>query len=146
MPDIGALLSPASVAVVGASPDTNILRGRIMHVLGCHPYNGKVYPISRSHEEVMGLKAYHSVSDLPEAVDLAVLIIPSAFVPDTLKECGAMGVKAAQIITSGFAEEVGGEGEEQQRRIREIAGSVRSQFRRLCQYGARFLPYLQPGG
>lgn len=121
MPDIGALLSPASVAVVGASPDTNILRGRIMHVLGCHPYNGKVYPISRSHEEVMGLKAYHSVSDLPEAVDLAVLIIPSAFVPDTLKECGAMGVKAAQIITSGFAEEVGGEGEEQQRRIREIA-------------------------
>jgi len=50
-----------------------------------------------------------------------VLIIPSAFVPDTLEECGAMGVKAAQIITSGFAEEVGGEGEKQQRRIREIA-------------------------
>ena len=121
MPDIGALLSPASVAVVGASPNTHILRGRIMNVLGCHPYKGNVYPVSRSHDEVMGLKAYRSVSDLPEVVDLAVLIIPSAFVPDTLEECGAMGVKAAQIITSGFAEEVGGEGREQQRRIREIA-------------------------
>jgi len=92
-----------------------------MHVLGCHPYKGKVYPVSRSHDEVMGLKAYRTVSDLPETVDMAVLIIPSAFVPDTLEECGAMGVKAAQIITSGFAEEVGGEGEKQQRRIREIA-------------------------
>ena len=121
MPDIGALLSPTSVAVVGASPDTHILRGRIMHVLGCHPYKGRVYPVSRSHDEVMGLKAYRTVSDLPETVDMAVLIIPSAYVPDTLEECGAMGVKAAQIITSGFAEEVGGEGEKQQRRIREIA-------------------------
>lgn len=121
MPDIGALLSPSSVAVVGASPNTRILRGRIMQVLGCHPYKGKVYPVSRSNDEVMGLKAYPTVSDLPEAVDLAVLIIPAAFVPNTLEECGRMGVKAAQIITSGFAEEVEGDGRAQQRRIREIA-------------------------
>lgn len=121
MPDIGALLSPSSVAVVGASPDTKILRGRIMHVLGCHPYKGKVYPVSRSNDEVMGLKAYPTVSDLPEAVDLAVLIIPAAYVPDTLEECGRVGVKAAQIITSGFAEEVDGDGQAQQRRVREIA-------------------------
>lgn len=121
MPDIGALLSPASVAVVGASPNTGILRGRIMHVLGCHPYKGQVYPVSRSNDEVMGLKAYRTVSDLPETVDLAVLIIPAAFVPDTLAECGANGVKAAQIITSGFAEEVAGDGEDLQRRVREIA-------------------------
>ena len=121
MPDIGALLSPANVAVVGASSDTKILRGRIMHVLGCHPYKGKVYPVSRSSDEVMGLKAYRTVSDLPEAVDLAVLIIPAAFVPDTLEECGAKGVRAAQIITSGFAEEVAGAGEELQQRVRDIA-------------------------
>jgi len=121
MPDIGALLSPASVAVVGASPNTGILRGRIMHVLGCHPYKGRVYPVSRSNDEVMGLKAYPTVSDLPEAVDLAVLIIPAEFVPDTLEECGAKGVKAAQIITSGFAEEVAGAGGDLQQRVRDIA-------------------------
>ncbi len=121
MPDIGALLSPASVAVVGASPDSGILRGRIMHVLGCHPYKGRVYPVSRSHDEIMGLKAYRTVSDLPEAVDLAVLIIPAAFVPDTLEACGEKGVRAAQIITSGFAEEVDGAGEDLQKQVRDIA-------------------------
>lgn len=121
MPDIGALLSPSSVAVVGASPDAGILRGRIMHVLACHPYKGKVYPVSRSHSEVLGLKAYPTVSDLPEAVDLAVLIIPAAYVPDTLEECGAKGVRAAQIITSGFAEEVNGDGGDLQQKIRDIA-------------------------
>lgn len=121
MPDIGALLSPSSVAVVGASPDAKILRGRIMNVLGCHPYKGKIYPVSRSHDEVMGHKAYKTVSDLPEAVDLAVLIIPADFVLDTLEECGAKGIKAAQILTSGFAEEVDGDGGDRQRQIRAIA-------------------------
>ena len=121
MPNIGALLSPASVAVVGASSDPNILRGRIMHVMGCHPFKGTVYPVSRSSSEILGLKAYKTVFDLPEAVDLAVLIIPAAYVPDTLEECGARGVRAAQIITSGFAEEVDGAGGDLQQRIRAIA-------------------------
>ncbi len=121
MPDIGALLSPATVAVVGASPDEHILRGRIMHVMGSHPYKGTVYPVSRSHDEVLGLKAYKAVSELPETVDLAVLIIPAEYVPDTLEECGSKGVRAAQILTSGFAEDTGGAGGDMQQRIRDIA-------------------------
>lgn len=121
MPDISKFLSPEAVAVVGASNDTEILRGRIMKVMMCHDFAGKIYPVSRSSDEVFGLKAYNTVSDIPGPVDLAILIIPAEYVPDTLRECGEKGVKAAQIITSGFAEEIGGSGAEQQALIREIA-------------------------
>src|SRR5262245_48584912 len=106
--DLAALLTPDSIAIIGASPDPHILRGRTLKVMLRHPYRGRVYPISRSHAEVQGLKAYLSIADVPERVDLAVLIIPAEFVPDELERCGQAGVRAALILTSGFAEE--GEG------------------------------------
>ena len=99
MPDLGAFLSPSTVAVIGAANNTDILRGRIMKVMMGHHFQGEIYPVSRSSNEVMGLKAYASVSDIPGPVDLAILIIPAEFVPGTLRECGEKGVKAAQIIT-----------------------------------------------
>jgi acetate---CoA ligase (ADP-forming) len=121
MPNISAFLCPSSVAVVGASNDTGILRGRIMETMLGHHYAGEIFPVSRTSTEVMGLKAYPTVSDLPTAVDLAVLIIPAQFVAETLRECGRKGIRAAQIITSGFAEQVGEEGARQQAEIRRIA-------------------------
>lgn len=121
MPDLNAFLSPNAVAVVGAANNAEILRGRIMKVMMGHDFKGEIYPVSRSSDEVMGRKAYKTVSDIPGHVDLAILIIPAEFVPDTLRECGLKGVKAAQIITSGFAEEVGEDGARQQAKIREIA-------------------------
>jgi acyl-CoA synthetase (NDP forming) len=121
MADISALLWPNAVAVIGASPDEHILRGRILRVMRQHPFAGAIYPISRSHEEVQGLKAYASLADLPERVDLAILIIPARFVPDELERCGEAGVRAVHILTSGFAEEVGSAGAEAQRRLAEIA-------------------------
>lgn len=121
MPDLNALLWPNTVAVIGASPDPHIIRGRIMNMLGCHPFPGTLYPISRSHDEINGLKTYRSVADTPEKVDLAILVIPAANVPDALEECGANGVRGALIISSGFAEEVGEAGDALQDRIREIA-------------------------
>jgi acyl-CoA synthetase (NDP forming) len=121
MPDLNAFLSPNAVAVIGAANNPEILRGRIMKVMMGHDFKGDIFPISRSSDEVMGLKAYPTISDVPGHVDLAILIIPAEFVPDTLRECGKKGVKAAQIITSGFAEEIGGDGTRQQAKIREIA-------------------------
>ena len=121
MPDLNAFLSPNAVAVIGAANDPDILRGRIMKVMLGHDFAGDIYPVSRSSDEVMGLKAYPTISDVPGDVDLAILIIPAEYVPDTLRECGRKGVKAAQIITSGFAEEVGDDGARQQAVIREIA-------------------------
>ena len=77
MPDLNAFLSPNAVAVIGAANDSEILRGRIMKVMLGHDFSGKIYPVSRSSDEVMGLKAYKTISDVPGHVDLAILIIPA---------------------------------------------------------------------
>ncbi len=121
MPDIGKLLWPKSVAVVGASSDTHILRGRVFEIIRGHPFAGEIYPVSRSAAEVQGVKAYPSVDALPRPVDLAVLIVPAEFVPAELERCGRAGIKAAVILSSGFAEA----GEAGARMQREIAATAR---------------------
>lgn len=115
------MLWPKSVAVVGASADTQHLRGRILKVMNGHPYAGAIYPVSRSATEVQGRKAYASVADLPEAPDLAALIIPAKFVPEELERCGKAGIKAALILSSGFAEEASETGPRLQEQVRAIA-------------------------
>jgi acyl-CoA synthetase (NDP forming) len=120
MPDIQKLLWPKSVAVIGASSDTRGLRGRIVQILRSHPYQGAVYPVSRSEADVQGLRAYKSVAELPPT-DLAALIIPAKFVPQELENCGKAGIKAAIILSSGFAEEKGETGPALQRQIQAIA-------------------------
>src|SRR6516162_1366943 len=105
MADIGKLLWPQSVAVVGASSDVQGLRGRILQTILSHPFAGRVYPVSRSATEVQGLKAYSSVEILPEPADFAILIVPAQYVPAELERCGRAGIKAAMILSSGFAEE-----------------------------------------
>ncbi len=121
MPDIGKMLWPKSVAVVGASSDIHGLRGRILEIMLSHPYAGKIYPVSRSATEVQGLKAYPSVHALPEPADLAILIIPAQYIPAELERCAKAGIKAAVILSSGFAEEPGGEGAAMQSDIATIA-------------------------
>jgi len=121
VPDLQKLLWPKSVAVVGASNDLHSLRGRIFETILSHPYDGRLYPVSRSAAEVLGLKAYPSVEALPEAVDMAVLIIPAVHVATELERCGKAGIKAAVILSSGFAEEPGGAGARMQAEIAAIA-------------------------
>jgi len=121
MPDLSALLSPAAVAVIGASPDPHILRGRIMAVMGCHDIDIPIYPISRSHGEIMGRKAYPSIADTPTRPDLAILIIPAAHIPGALEECAKVGVKAALILASGFAEDHSAGGSNLQQQVLDIA-------------------------
>src|SRR4051812_838005 len=120
MPDIAKLLWPKSVAIVGASSDTRGLRGRIVQIMRSHPYAGAVYPVSRSEADVQGLKAYKSVAELPPT-DLATMIIPAKFVPQELENCGKAGIKAAIILSSGFAEEKGETGPALQREVQAIA-------------------------
>jgi acyl-CoA synthetase (NDP forming) len=121
MPDISKLLSPKSIAVVGASNDLKGLRGRILEIMLSHPYAGTIYPVSRSAPEVQGLKAYPSIDALPGRVDLAILIVPAEFIPAELARCGEAGIPAAVILSSGFAEEPGERGQRMQREIVEIA-------------------------
>src|ERR1700730_15307442 len=92
MPDLRPLLSPDSVAIIGAAADDS-LRGRLTHQLVEHGFDGRIYPVTRSQKEVLGHQAYASVGDIPEAADLAVILVPAAH------------VVAAVVISSGFAEE-----------------------------------------
>jgi acyl-CoA synthetase (NDP forming) len=121
MPDLRPLLWPNSIALVGASDNKDIIRGRLLHIMLLRGFPGKIFPVTPSRAEVQGLKAYPSVAALPEPVDLAIIVIPSAAVLQVLDECGARGIKAAIIITSGFAEERGEEARGRQEELRRIA-------------------------
>src|SRR5260370_6891833 len=118
MADIGKMVWSQSVAVVGASSDVQGLRGRILQTILSHPFAGRVYPVSRSATEVQGVKAYPSVDILPEPADLAILIVPAQYVSTELERCGRAGIKAAMILSSGFA----AEGEAAARIQHEIPG------------------------
>ena len=119
MPDLKPLFSPDSVAIIGASADTTTLRGRTTHYLIAHGYPGRIYPVTRSLPEVFGLRSYPTVAELPEAPDLAVVVVPAAYVVPTLEECGRKGVRAAVVISSAFAEERGEAAQERDRALRE---------------------------
>ncbi|MDA7946111.1 MAG: acetate--CoA ligase family protein [Hyphomicrobiaceae bacterium] len=121
MPDFNALLNPRTIAIIGASPDTARLRGMLPEIMVSQPYPGKIYPVSRSHDEVQGLKTCASIGEVPEPVDLAILMIPSRYVPDELERCGKAGARAALIVTSGFAEQSEDEGRGDQVRLADIA-------------------------
>ena len=115
MPDISKLLSAKSMAVVGASPDTSKIRGMLFDVICRYPYEGRIYPVTPSHAEILGRKTYARVADIPEPVDLAILAIPADKVVEEIERCGEAGVGAAAILASGFAEQTGAEGEAMQR-------------------------------
>jgi acyl-CoA synthetase (NDP forming) len=105
MPDLRPLFSPDSVAIVGAAGDEHSLRGRLTRQLIAQGYDGHIYPVTRSQSEVLGVKAYATLADLPEAPELAVILVPAAHVVATLDQCGERGIRAAVVISSGFGEE-----------------------------------------
>jgi len=120
MPDLRPLLSPKSLAIIGASADESI-RGRLTKQLIEHGFDGPIYPVTRSQSEVLGHKAYKSVADLPEPVDLAVIVVPAAHVISTIEQCGARGIPAAVIISSGFGEEKSEEAAQRDAELRALA-------------------------
>jgi acetyltransferase len=113
-----AMFTPASVAVVGATdrPSTvgrtlleNLLRGR---------FHGKVYAVNPKRDEVLGVKAYNSIRDIAQPVDLAVVATPAVTVPQIIGECVDAGVKSAVVISAGFKER-GAKGVELERQIQQ---------------------------
>ena len=104
---------PQSIAVLGASPDTHRIRGRLLHQLRENGYPGRILPINPSYQEIDGLRCYASIGAVGEPVDLALVAIPAAGVAPALEECARAGVKNALIISSGFAEEGGAAGDMQ---------------------------------
>jgi len=123
MPDLRPLLSPKSLAIVGAASDDS-LRGRLTKQLVAHGFDGPIYPVTRSQAEVLGHKAYRSVAELPEPVDLAVIVVPAAYVISTIEQCGARGIPAAVVISSGFGEEKSDEAAARDTQLREVAARL----------------------
>ena len=120
MHDLDALFNPQSIAIVGASSDPKKLSGRAIHYMKTYGFQGKLYPVNPSAPEIQGLTSYPSVSAIPDAVDQAVIIVPSSRVKDSLNDCAKKGVKVVQVLSSGFGE-MGPEGKAAQDELVEIA-------------------------
>lgn len=112
------IFNPRSVAVIGASPDPTRLGHTVLKNIITHGYTGNLYPVHPTACEVLGLPAYPNLAAIPDAIDLAVIVIPPQRVLDIIDECGAKGVRGLVVITAGF-KEVGGEGRELERRLLE---------------------------
>jgi acetyl coenzyme A synthetase (ADP forming)-like protein len=111
---------PSSVAVIGASRDPDKLGYAVLANLKEGGYPGVLHPVNPKAKEILGLRVYPSILDVPDAVDLAVIVIPYPLVPAVLEECGKKQVTAVVVISAGFRE-AGREGLERERELIEIA-------------------------
>ena len=115
-----AIFTPRSVAVIGASAKPQSLGRAVFANLLFAGYNGCVYPVNSKAKSILGVRAYPTVLDVPDEVDLAVVLVPAGFVPQVLKDAGRKGVKGAIVISAGF-KEIGGGGIELERQLQSVA-------------------------
>ncbi|HEX5680743.1 MAG TPA: acetate--CoA ligase family protein [Desulfobacterales bacterium] len=106
---LDSLFRPRSVAVIGASTKDLSIGNRVIKNLVDFGFTGTVYPINPSADEVRGIKAYKSILDCPDNIDVVHMVIPAKFVPQAVEECGKKGVKHIIINSGGFSE-TGAEG------------------------------------
>ncbi len=113
-------LNPQSVAVIGASENIHKIGGRPIYYMQKHGFGGRIYPINPSREEVQGLKSYASLAALPEAPDLAMVVVGGDKAVEAVAQCAARGVKSVVVVASGFGE-TGEEGRAVQRAMVDTA-------------------------
>ncbi len=118
--NLETIFHPKSVAVVG----TNKVKGTVPHDILDNilkaDFNGVVYPVSPKEKSIKGIKAYKYVVDVPDEIDLAILVFPSSVCHMALEQCGQKGIKSAIIISAGF-KEVGEVGLQREQQLVEIA-------------------------
>jgi acetyltransferase len=115
---------PSSVAVVGATEKEGSVGRTLFWNLISSPFGGAVFPINPKRASVLGVKAYPSLSAVPDAIDLVVVCTPAASVPHVIDECADLGIRNVIVISAGF-KEIGPVGVELERRILERARSAR---------------------
>ncbi len=115
-----AFFEPRSVAIIGASSDPSKLSYAIVDNMTRYGYPGHVYPINPKGGLILGLQAYASVLDVPDEIDLAVMVIPAPRVAAAMEQCGEKGIQGVVVITAGFRE-VGGDGMKMERALIDIA-------------------------
>jgi acetyltransferase len=108
--DLSHLLSPKSIAVIGASRAPEKVGAVVLKNIVSSKYPGKVYPVNPNAQSINELQCYPDVSSLPEIVDLAVVAIPAIKVSEALNQIGEKGIKNVVVVSAGFKEigEVGG--------------------------------------
>jgi acetyl coenzyme A synthetase (ADP forming)-like protein len=116
---VRSFLAPESVAVVGASRRPGTVGHETLRNLLSAGFTGPVYAVNANADSVESLPAFHSISDVPSSVDLAVIAVPAAAVVQTARECAAKGVRAIVVLSAGFAE-VGPEGAARQRELLDV--------------------------
>ena len=107
MPNVSNLdmmMNPRSVAIIGASKNPDKVGHVILQNYVNAGYSGRLYPVNKDADEIMGLKAYARVGDIKDRIDLAVIAVPAKFVPGVLEECGKAGVRSTVVVSGGFAE------------------------------------------
>ncbi|MDO8672581.1 MAG: CoA-binding protein [Dehalococcoidia bacterium] len=122
-PDFETMFHPKSVAVIGASPNSNKMRANFVASYQTYGFKGNIYPIHPTASEIRGLKAYPNIASVPEKVDLVIVSVPARLVPQILNECADVGANNIHIFTAGFKESEENEGADLERRIKEIAGA-----------------------
>lgn len=106
-PDLKKFFHPSSMAIIGASTDPNRIGGRPLNYSLRHGYNPealKIYPVNPKAREIMGLKCYPDILQIPEEVDLALIALPANNVLDAVKQCVKKRVPFGIIFSSGFAQ------------------------------------------
>jgi acetyltransferase len=117
---LDTIFAPKSVAVVGATETPGSVGRTIVWNLMSSSFGGTIFPVNPNRSSILGIKAYPSLSDVPEKVELVVVVTPSKTIPNIIKEAVDLGIKSAIIISAGF-KETGPEGVELERQILEHA-------------------------
>jgi acetate---CoA ligase (ADP-forming) len=118
--NLDALFAPRSIAVIGASNREGSVGRAVFTNILLNDYRGTVYPVNPKDRSISGVRAYQAIEDLPEIVDLAVVVVPAVAVPSVTEQCGRKGVKGLIVISAGF-KEVGEDGATLERQVHSIA-------------------------
>ena len=137
-------LNPQSVAIIGVSPNPSFINAILNNLLRWQ-YDKPVYPVNPNYRDIAGLECYARVSDVPQAVDLAVVSVPSRMMPDILQQCAAKGVQAINILTSGFEEITGAEGVRRHRLLTDFVQRTGIRIVGPNCFGNLSVPYNYPG-
>ena len=123
---LDVIFAPKTVAIIGASEKPGSVGRTLLWNLITNPFNGTVFPINPKRNSVLGIKAYATIFDVPEKIDLAVIATPAPTVPQIISDCVEAGIKGAIIISAGF-KEAGTKGIALEKEILEIAhrGKIR---------------------
>lgn len=114
---LDSMFSPSRVAVIGATDRPGSVGRTVLEKLRAETFRGQVYAVNPKHTEILGLRCYSKIADVPEKADLAVIVTPARTVPGVIAECVDAGVRAAVVISAGF-KECGAEGAELEAKFR----------------------------